>query len=100
MKKRLGEYEVTFSTWLSAWLQQPALHLKCKQLQCPVKDGVAVSACLHTKVGSSKELQLPVLYDIDCGHVPPQLTLINGAYAEVELKSGEGSGTVKQMFKP
>ncbi|QGG51831.1 S66 family peptidase [Lysinibacillus pakistanensis] len=36
------------------------------------------------------ELQVPIIYDIDCGHVPPQITFINGAYAEVELCSGKG----------
>ena len=39
----------------------------------------------------SKELQIPILYDIDCGHVPPQITFINGAYAEVESDNGHGS---------
>ncbi|MBW4081863.1 hypothetical protein [Paenibacillus sp. S150] len=34
---------MTFSTRLPAWLQQPALHLKCQQLRCPVRDGAAVS---------------------------------------------------------
>ncbi|MEK5035153.1 S66 peptidase family protein [Paenibacillus sp. FSL R7-0302] len=43
------------------------------------------------------ELGLPVTYDIDCGHLPPQVTLINGAYAEVEV--GEGRGTVTQYFR-
>jgi muramoyltetrapeptide carboxypeptidase len=37
-----------------------------------------------------EELQVPVIYDIDCGHVPPQLTLINGSYAEVEIEDGKG----------
>lgn len=45
----------------------------------------------------SKELQIPILYDIDCGHVPPQITFINGAYAEVQTDSGKG--TVLQTFK-
>jgi muramoyltetrapeptide carboxypeptidase len=45
----------------------------------------------------SEELGVPVIFDIDCGHQPPQLTLINGAYAEVEVE--EGKGTVKQYFK-
>lgn len=46
----------------------------------------------------SEELRLPILYDIDCGHVPPQLTFVNGAYAEIELINGMGS--VVQSFKP
>jgi muramoyltetrapeptide carboxypeptidase len=44
-----------------------------------------------------EELQVPVIYDIDCGHVPPQLTLINGSYAEVEIIEG-GKGTILQHF--
>jgi muramoyltetrapeptide carboxypeptidase len=43
------------------------------------------------------ELQIPIVYDIDCGHVPPQLTLINGAFAEVKVTNGQG--TVLQHFK-
>ncbi|SDM48937.1 Muramoyltetrapeptide carboxypeptidase LdcA (peptidoglycan recycling) [Fictibacillus solisalsi] len=45
----------------------------------------------------AKELQIPVIYDIDCGHVPPQVTLINGAWAEVGVV--EGRGTILQHFK-
>jgi len=43
-----------------------------------------------------EELQVPIIYDIDCGHVPPQITFINGAYAEIEAENGKGS--VKQSF--
>ncbi|MFD0679603.1 MULTISPECIES: S66 family peptidase [unclassified Paenibacillus] len=46
----------------------------------------------------SEELQIPVIYDMDCGHVPPQMTLINGAYAEIEIENGKGS--VMQYFHP
>lgn len=45
----------------------------------------------------SEELQIPIIYDIDCGHVPPQITFINGAYAEIE--SDHGEGTVLQYFR-
>ncbi|MEH7272218.1 LD-carboxypeptidase, partial [Neobacillus vireti] len=43
------------------------------------------------------ELQIPIVYDIDCGHVPPQITFVNGAYGEVEVENGKG--TVVQHFK-
>ena len=46
----------------------------------------------------AQELQVPIVYDIDCGHVPPQMTFINGAYAEIEVEAGKG--TIKQFFKP
>ncbi|MHC0039489.1 S66 family peptidase [Pseudoneobacillus sp. C159] len=42
------------------------------------------------------ELKIPIIYDIDCGHMPPQITFINGAFAEVEV--GDGKGKVKQYF--
>lgn len=45
----------------------------------------------------SDELGIPIIYDVDCGHVPPQITFINGAYAEVEVV--EGKGIVLQNFK-
>ncbi|MBD7963510.1 S66 family peptidase [Fictibacillus norfolkensis] len=44
------------------------------------------------------ELKIPIIYDVDCGHVPPQITFINGAYAEVEVEGGRG--TVSQHFRP
>lgn len=46
----------------------------------------------------SAELQIPIVYDIDCGHVPPQVTLINGAFAEVTVKKNKG--TIRQTFLP
>ncbi|MED1750739.1 MAG: S66 family peptidase [Bacillota bacterium] len=46
-----------------------------------------------------KELQIPIVYDMDCGHVPPQMTLINGAYAEVQIQD-EGKAVLKQTFLP
>ncbi|MCU9612906.1 LD-carboxypeptidase [Caldibacillus lycopersici] len=42
------------------------------------------------------ELKIPIVYDIDCGHVPPQITFINGAFAEIEVENGKG--TVRQFF--
>ncbi|MEH7381035.1 S66 peptidase family protein [Bacillus sp. JJ1533] len=45
----------------------------------------------------SEELQIPIVYDVDCGHVPPQITFINGAYAEIEVENGKG--IVVQTFK-
>ncbi|PGS50162.1 S66 peptidase family protein [Bacillus sp. AFS041924] len=38
----------------------------------------------------NEELEIPIIYDIDCGHVPPQLTFINGAFAEIEVNDGKG----------
>jgi muramoyltetrapeptide carboxypeptidase LdcA involved in peptidoglycan recycling len=35
-------------------------------------------------------LRVPVVYNIDLGHLPPQLVLINGSFAEVEVSDGKG----------
>ena len=37
----------------------------------------------------SKDLNIPVIYDIDLGHKPPQLTFINGALAEVNISDNK-----------
>ncbi|WP_374600337.1 S66 peptidase family protein [Niveibacterium sp.] len=42
------------------------------------------------------DLRCPVLIDVDIGHLPPQLTLINGALAEVHF--AEGRGSITQHF--
>ncbi|WLD94739.1 S66 peptidase family protein [Alkalihalobacillus sp. AL-G] len=41
--------------------------------------------------------KVPIVYDVDLGHMPPQLTFINGAYAEVSYENGRGR--IKQTFK-
>lgn len=41
-----------------------------------------------------EELQIPIVYDIDCGHMPPQLTFVNGAWGEIEASEGKGSVTL------
>lgn len=45
----------------------------------------------------SDDLNLPIVFDIDLGHVPPQITFINGAYAEIQVSNGKG--TVTQEFR-
>ena len=42
------------------------------------------------------ELKVPVIYDADFGHVAPQWTMINGAYAEFSYE--DGSAELKQSF--
>lgn len=40
------------------------------------------------------DLDIPVVLDVDCGHVPPHLALVNGALAELRL--GPSSTTLTQ----
>lgn len=41
-----------------------------------------------------RPLNIPLIYDVDIGHRQPNMTLINGAFAEVHA-DGRGAGTVK-----
>ncbi|WP_062264353.1 S66 family peptidase [Endozoicomonas arenosclerae] len=43
-----------------------------------------------------QDLEIPILYDVDIGHLPPNLTLINGAFANV-FHTGD-KGRIKQKL--
>lgn len=38
---------------------------------------------------------IPVVYNADIGHVPPQMTFVNGAIAEIEVAGGKASVTTR-----
>ena len=38
-----------------------------------------------------KDLKVPVLWDLDFGHVSPRMTIINGAITEIHYQNGKGS---------
>ena len=40
---------------------------------------------------------VPVVTGVDCGHVPPQLSLVNGAPAELTL-AADGRATLRQQL--
>ncbi|UTV29043.1 S66 family peptidase [Photobacterium atrarenae] len=42
------------------------------------------------------DLPVPVIFDADIGHLPPNLTMINGAFAELSV--ADGQATLKQML--
>lgn len=44
-----------------------------------------------------KDLQMPVIYDADIGHVAPQMALVNGSYAKITSKNGKGK--IENFFK-
>ncbi|MCL2702089.1 MAG: LD-carboxypeptidase [Defluviitaleaceae bacterium] len=43
------------------------------------------------------DLGVPVIYDADIGHIPPQIQIINGAYGRVEFE--DGNATVWQEMR-
>jgi len=40
-------------------------------------------------------LNVPVIYDADIGHIPPQMQIVNGAIGKVEFV--DGKATVRQF---
>lgn len=45
----------------------------------------------------AEQLKIPVVYDADIGHQPPQVTLVNGAHAVIRVE--DGKGRVVQEFR-
>jgi muramoyltetrapeptide carboxypeptidase len=43
----------------------------------------------------AKLADVPVVYDADIGHVPPQMTFVNGAFAELKVADGKAVLTTK-----
>ena len=42
-------------------------------------------------------LDIPVIYDADIGHIPPQMQIVNGAMGKVEF--ADGKATARQILK-
>ena len=51
-------------------------------------DSLSYTDALRTALG---DLPIPVIYDVDIGHQPPQFTIINGAVARVDFENGRGA---------
>ena len=43
------------------------------------------------------DLNIPVIYDADIGHLSPQMPIVSGAILEIKSKSGKGS--IKNYIK-
>ncbi|EPD49777.1 hypothetical protein HMPREF1210_03224 [Paenisporosarcina sp. HGH0030] len=42
----------------------------------------------------AESTNLPIIYNADIGHVPPQMTFVNGAYAVIKASDGKGEVTM------
>lgn len=47
-------------------------------------------------INALDDLDIPVIYDVDIGHLPPNLTLFNGAFADVSVSNDVGK--IKQTL--
>lgn len=43
------------------------------------------------------DLNVPIVYNADIGHVPPQMSIINGSITEIISKDGKGVITCKKI---
>lgn len=48
-------------------------------------------------LGALKDLNIPIIYDIDIGHVAPQMSVVNGAIIDVVYEKGKGK--IKTIFE-
>lgn len=51
----------------------------------------------ETVIDALKELKVPIICDVDIGHVSPQMNMVNGAI--VKIISEDGKGKVETYFK-
>lgn len=63
----------------------------------PANETVGDYAVERMYADLSDELGVPIAYDIDLGHMPPQITFINGSYAVIDV--ADGKGKVRQEYR-
>lgn len=68
---------------LAGWFDRANAVLVGRSAGPPSGDFSQQDALMH----AFGDLSVPVLYDLDLGHIPPQLAIVNGALATVELTS-------------
>ncbi|MRS15887.1 LD-carboxypeptidase [Enterobacteriaceae bacterium RIT691] len=62
----------------------------------PETDDPAKHSYKDALLSALGDLNIPVLVDVDIGHIPPQMSLVNGALAKVEF-SREGGSILQQL---
>lgn len=43
-----------------------------------------------------KDLNIPIIYDVDIGHIAPQMPIVNGAILDIKYRDGKGK--IKTIF--
>lgn len=69
---------------LAGWFEH-ANALLIARTKAPDANGFTQIDAVRSAV---RGLDIPIVTDVDCGHVPPQLALVNGARAELEIDEG------------
>lgn len=81
-----------WSLRLAGWFED-ANAVLVGRTHAPAHDGFTQEDAVRSALG---DLGVPVVLDVDCGHVVPQLALVNGAAATVTV-SGEEQSIVQRL---
>ncbi len=80
-----GAIDIARDLWrlrLAGWFEH-ANAVLVGRTRAPDDDGFAQHDAVRSVLGG---LDLPVALDVDCGHVPPHLALVNGALADLVIR--------------
>ncbi|MEE8602727.1 S66 family peptidase [Euzebya tangerina] len=83
-----GAIDIARHLWrfrLAGWFDQAGAVL-IGRTYAPDADGFTQADAVRSVLG---DLDLPVILDVDCGHVPPQLSLLNGLAAQIVCDGDE-----------
>lgn len=72
---------------LAGWFES-ANAVLVGRTNAPDSEGFTQLDAVRSALG---DLEVPVVLDVDCGHVPPHLALVNGARAELSITDGSAS---------
>lgn len=87
-----GAFDVARALWslrLAGWFDR-ANAVLLGRTRAPDAPGLTQVDAVRSVLG---DLDVPVVLDVDCGHVPPHLALVDGALAEVVVGPDEQSVT-------
>jgi len=87
-----GATDIARDLWrmrLAGWFDR-ANAVLVGRTRAPDSEGFSQRDAVRSVLGP---LDVPVVLDVDCGHVPPHLALVNGALAELEVAGGTRSLT-------
>ncbi len=85
-RRRARRLDVARDLWrlrLARWFDA-ATAVLVSRTQAPDAPGFTQRDAVRSALG---DLDVPVVLDVDCGHVPPHLALVNGARAELTVGS-------------
>ena len=85
-------YRRLYQMKIAGWFDNVKCILFGRTFVKEVIDKFTLEVALNKALGN---LHIPIIYDVDIGHVPPQLVMINGSYGIFEFNNGSSKLTQK-----